>query len=834
MRRLYIFILVLLLPTISFAQKVSVDNATTKALNFFNSGSGHNGLRYASRQNTNLSYTARKADEVHFYVFNMENGGWVIIGGDEICEEVLAYSMTGTFDYEHIPENAKAWLRGYELEISSAIESRIAGKLKTVKSVPLTASKTDIEPLIKTQWDQDEPYNLISQQMSGKPYTGCVATSMSQVMNYWQWPVRGTGSHSYYDRYGCKKNLSTVFSDHTYQWSLMKLNASAFKTTEQMNAVAQLMYDAGVSVEMQYDDDGSGAYSDDIETALKTYFNYSSTCKYVERQRYPSGSENYTNEQWADLVYAELSAGRPIIYGGCDNDDGGHSFVCDGYQASSGKCHFNFGWSGSGDGYYSLQAVGESSWGFKYYQDAVIGINPNTPIIYTVTLGDTNEKISVSNVEIYSLPTRTVRGYKFEGWSEGKINSATTTKPTVIMSINPSKNVTLYPVFSYDVTNYQTGSSAPPTTLFSEDFSNITAGNSDGTSGSSSRWGGNSNFSEIKDEANIFQAGGAIRIGTSSAKGSITTKALSVKAGTDITVQFDVKGWTTVEGDMMISVDGCKSAKVSYTNTRNDNFVTKEVSFTLTQDNPKVTFATTEMRAFLDNILITTGSAGGATTTTYYCSSMTSYSVTMSISAAKWGTFYAPFDVVLDDDIDAYVVSNVGDAGSVDLDFVASGKAGTTNNVIPAHTAVLLHKTSDLPYNVNMTSTFSMKSSEFDNLLVGSLERIEYLPQADGDKTNYVLQNGSSGVKWYSVVNNEEAHNSLAAFRAYLSVEKKQNVKSLNINIGTNGVTGINVVRDGMRSTDDCVYDIYGRKVSRSGLPLPKGIYIIGGKKVLR
>lgn len=150
MRRLYIFILVLLLPTISFAQKVSVDNATTKALNFFNSGSGHNGLRYASRQNTKLSYTARKADEVHFYVFNMENGGWVIIGGDEICEEVLAYSMTGTFDYEHIPENAKAWLRGYELEISSAIESRIAGKLKTVKSVPLTASKTDIEPLIKT------------------------------------------------------------------------------------------------------------------------------------------------------------------------------------------------------------------------------------------------------------------------------------------------------------------------------------------------------------------------------------------------------------------------------------------------------------------------------------------------------------------------------------------------------------------------------------------------------------------------------------------------------------------------------------------------------------
>lgn len=139
--------------------------------------------------------------------------------------------------------------------------------------------------------------------------------------------------------------------------------------------------------------------------------------------------------------------------------------------------------------------------------------------------------------------------------------------------------------------------------LLSEDFSSITTGNNTSTSGSNTAWDGNDKFLALD---HVYKAGGAIRLGGSNTTGSITTKTISAKSGTDIVIQFDVKGWTNVEGNIEIIIPGSHTQNVSYVNTMSQSFVRKSVRFTLAEDNPTVTIATTAKRAFLDNIEIVT------------------------------------------------------------------------------------------------------------------------------------------------------------------------------------------------------------------------------------
>lgn len=170
------------------------------------------------------------------------------------------------------------------------------------------------------------------------------------------------------------------------------------------------------------------------------------------------------------------------------------------------------------------------------------------------------------------------------------------------------------------------------TTLLSEDFASITSGNNTSTSGSSSAWSGNDNIASV---STAYQAGGAVKLGGSSTTGSITTKALTASAGSTLTVAFDVKGWTTVEGNIQISVTGCDAQTITYTATMSGSFETKYATFTLVSANPTVTIATTAKRAFIDNLVISSGDAGSSTTTYsgYTTSCVTPTEVTVTFDA---------------------------------------------------------------------------------------------------------------------------------------------------------------------------------------------------------
>ncbi|MEI6059683.1 MAG: C10 family peptidase, partial [Bacteroidota bacterium] len=240
------------------------------------------------------------------------------------------------------------------------------------------ADTTTVGPLLPSLWNQDNPYNefcpLDATGPGGHTYAGCVATAMSQIMNYYKFPLSGSGQHSYNaPGYGTQ---TANFGATAYDWDAMQSTINT-GSGEGIPANALLQYHAGVSVNMGYGGapDGSGAYSTDVPYALKTYFKYSTTVQYVARS-------GYTVTNWETMLLEQLNANKPMYYSGV-SPDGGHAWVCDGYQTigTSTNFHFNFGWSGQSNGYYTSTNPD----GFTSQQSIVRNFIPGTGYPYGCT-----------------------------------------------------------------------------------------------------------------------------------------------------------------------------------------------------------------------------------------------------------------------------------------------------------------------------------------------------------------------------------------------------------------------------------------------------------------
>ena len=330
----------------------------------------------------------------YFYIFNVSNGdGYVIVSSDDHVIPILGYSDEADFNPNNIPLNTQKWLESYKGEIRSILINKVSQTneikrdwdelMKGEVSNMVMGKKGSVSPLVQTKWDQSPYYNSLcpyDNVEKDRTVTGCVATAMAQIMKFWNYPATGTGSHSYnHSKYG---TLSANFGSTTYSWASMPN-----RVTSSNNAVATLMYHCGVSVDMQYDvaaNGGSGAYvissgspiTHCSEYALKNYFGYKSTLRGVERS-------GYTQQQWIDLLKNELNEGRPILHAGYGSG-GGHAFVCDGYD-NNNFFHFNWGWDGNSDGYFSVNALnpgglgtGGGTGGFNSGQEVIIGIEPPT------------------------------------------------------------------------------------------------------------------------------------------------------------------------------------------------------------------------------------------------------------------------------------------------------------------------------------------------------------------------------------------------------------------------------------------------------------------------
>lgn len=361
------------------ARELSEDEALSRAGTFFRSSDNNIKHSPSVKHNLKLAYKSPKS----FYVFARgSNDGFVIVSADDRLPEVLAYSDSGTFDYQTLPPDMKWWLAEYEKEIQHFIASDDSRLLST-PTEKASDSRAVIEPLVTSKWNQDYPYNILCPfDGNNRSVTGCVATALAQIVNYHKWPNgNGKGTYSYEWN---NKTLSFDYGSTSFAWDKMLDKYSSSSPADAFNAVAELMYACGVGVDMQYSANASSAYDFGIARVLVENLDYSGGVSIQPR-------DSYSTEQWEDLIYSELASGRPVLYTG-QADIGGHAFVCDGYEGNR-YFHINWGWGGISDGYFLLsalnpydQGIGSFEGGYNSSQSAIIGIRPQDGVIYNANI----------------------------------------------------------------------------------------------------------------------------------------------------------------------------------------------------------------------------------------------------------------------------------------------------------------------------------------------------------------------------------------------------------------------------------------------------------------
>lgn len=320
------------------------------------------------------------SDEETLYIFGTEgDNGYMVASADDMFPTLLGYSNEGTISEEDMPPALSWWLEQLSGQIQYARDN---ANLSTedLQTSASSEAKEAIEPLLKSKWNQDAPFNNLVPTTTAngrtKSATGCVATAMAQLMYYYKYPEVGIGTISYsYTRSDNTTNTLTAdLATMPFDWGNMLDSYSGNYTEEQANAVANLMYACGLSVGAKYASTTSASTITDV-VALCENFGYSTAMRYYYRDYTPSSIE------WENLVYGSLSRGCPVIYSGASTS-GGHSFLCDGYSGD-GYYHFNWGWSGKSDGYFLLyllnpkdQGIGGTGSGYNDRGMIITDIHP--------------------------------------------------------------------------------------------------------------------------------------------------------------------------------------------------------------------------------------------------------------------------------------------------------------------------------------------------------------------------------------------------------------------------------------------------------------------------
>ena len=253
-----------------------------------------------------------------------------------------------------------------DLVRQSANESLWGVLLSETASAMARLAEGAVPPLLTSRWSQGAPYDLYTPTIGGDHTpTGCSATSQAQIMYYWKYPDYGRGSHSYtWQDQTLSANLG-----HKYYWGRMLDRYLSLGTVAERDAVARLMSDIGISINMDYGTDGSAAVPND-NNSLVTFFKYSPEIRYVSTEDYP----NWT--AWFNVFKEQIDEGWPASLA-ISSADVGHSVVVDGYRTSGGdQIHINMGWGGSSDAYYALDNILDFT---DPYQYAVINIHPEGP-----------------------------------------------------------------------------------------------------------------------------------------------------------------------------------------------------------------------------------------------------------------------------------------------------------------------------------------------------------------------------------------------------------------------------------------------------------------------
>jgi len=389
MRKILVFCVAIFISLSSFAKEIQIDQARKVATAFLQHSSGAD-LKSSSTLELSLVEGIFDTELRDLYVFNINKSeGFIIVSGDDAAVPILAYSNTNSISASIVPDNVRSWLENYQHQIQYIRENNIeqTSEIKYYwdNGIPrnLKSTQNSVAPLLTTKWNQAPYYNAKCPYDHDKgklTYSGCVPTAFAQIMKYWEYPSKGVGFNSYednFEEYGMFGTLYANFGKTNYDWEAMP-----DAVNRPNDAVATLMYHVGVAFEAMYGINGTGVIlnydsisenkTDNIkpELLLPKFFNYSTSMQAIYRLY-------FSDNEWADILKLELDAGRPIGYGGNNSDfSGGHAFVCDGYDEND-FFHLNWGWGGSGNGFFIISDLSIGQNDYNYTNHAYIGIQPS-------------------------------------------------------------------------------------------------------------------------------------------------------------------------------------------------------------------------------------------------------------------------------------------------------------------------------------------------------------------------------------------------------------------------------------------------------------------------
>lgn len=304
-----------------------------------------------------------------YYIINFDPCGWALVSASDAVVPLIGYNTDGHFTISQDIVNLTSWMNDYATQIADAIRfnDKSLPVEENAERVSTRASADIVEPLIKVNWNQGNPYYQFCPAIGGKHvYVGCVAVGMAQAMSVARWPKRPSGTFSY--DHGSLGTISIDYDlEDPYDWT--KIIAG----DDNKVWVAHLLYHCGVAVKMDYGLDGSGAMSSAIATALKRNFSYPECTMWYPRA-------NYTLSEWKEMLVEELKAGRAVIYAAQDTKNGyGHCFNIDGYDGSA-MFHLNWGWGGTGNGYFTIDGLRDAHMNMNYdlHRGMVLGVRKPT------------------------------------------------------------------------------------------------------------------------------------------------------------------------------------------------------------------------------------------------------------------------------------------------------------------------------------------------------------------------------------------------------------------------------------------------------------------------
>lgn len=431
MKKFTAFFAFLVLSATALANPVEPEKALEVATSFWRSNAPKEKKSRILRLSTdNLMSKSGSRDnakkiKAQYYLFTSDDDkSFVIVSGDDRLNPIVGYSFSNCSG--EMPPALAEWL----IEYSSYVDDVRAGKITPSRT---TATGTNIEPMLKTSWNQSAPYNKYCPEVSGqRTPTGCTATATAQVMRFHEWPATPKKDITWESNITGEKEEIKLTS-RTYNWSLMLNHYRNGYTTEQADAVAQLMVDVGKAIKSSYGLNGTGSSDIYAAEALVKVFDYSPQIKIANRSE-------YTCDEFIALIRENLEARQPLVHCGHGQSyAAGHAFVCDGIDQNN-LLHIDWGWDGAYNGYFDIGSMAPGGTGigggqerYNVGQSIITNIRPRTasesdragdPTIFTFEVADeaNNNEVVEENTLPFTGGTATFKTLvQFLNWSHSPV-----------------------------------------------------------------------------------------------------------------------------------------------------------------------------------------------------------------------------------------------------------------------------------------------------------------------------------------------------------------------------------------------------------------------------